>query len=78
VKFTVLSPRGHSTRWIDPQLRFPLRIKDEDGAVLALHNVRQGPQPADMFRIPGGYRKFDPRLVLEQLKRTDIWVEPPH
>jgi hypothetical protein len=78
VKFTVLSPRGHSTRWIDPQLRFPLRIEDEGGAVFELQNVRQEPQPADKFEIPAGYRKFDPRLVLEQLKHTDIWVEPPH
>jgi hypothetical protein len=78
VKFTVLSPRGRSTRWINPELRFPLRIEDEDGAVLELRNVRQEPQPVDKFEIPAGYRKFDPRLVLEQLKHTDIWVEPPH
>lgn len=78
VKFAVLSPRGHSTRWIDPQLRFPLRIELDDGAAFELRNVRREPQPADRFEIPAGYRKFDPRLVLEQLKRTDIWVEPPH
>jgi len=78
VKFTVLSPHGNSTRWIDPQLRFPLRIEDEDGAAFELRNVRQAPQPASKFEIPAGYRKFEPRLVLEQLKHTDIWVEPPH
>jgi hypothetical protein len=78
VKFTVLSPRGRSTRWVNRELRFPLRIEDEDGAVLELRNVRQAPQRPDRFEIPAGYRKFDPRLVLEQLKRTDIWVEPPH
>jgi hypothetical protein len=78
VKFAVLSPRGHSTRWIDPQLRFPLRIEADDGAVFELRNVRQEPQPADEFEIPRDYKKFDPRLVLEQLKHTDIWVEPPH
>jgi hypothetical protein len=75
VKFMVLSPRGRS-RWIDPQLRFSLRIEDEDGAVFEVRNVRQDPQPADKFEIPAGYRKFDPRLVLKQLKHTDIWVEP--
>jgi hypothetical protein len=78
IKFAVLSPRGHSTRWVDPQLRFALRIETDDGSVFKLRNVRQGPQPADKFEIPTGYKKFDPRFVLEQLKHTDIWVEPPH
>lgn len=78
VKFTVLSPRGRSTRWVDPQLGFPLRIEDADRAGFALRNIRQGPQPADKFAIPAGYRKFDPRLVLELLKHTDIYVKPPH
>lgn len=78
VKFMVLSPHGRSTRWIDPQLRFPLRIEAEDGTAFALRNIRQESQPEDKFEIPAGYKKFDPRLVLELLKHTDIWVEPPH
>jgi hypothetical protein len=77
VKFTILSPGGRSAGWIDPELKFPVRFEFEDGTVFALRNVQEGPQPADKFEIPGNYRKFDPRKLLEHLKHTDIWVEPP-
>jgi hypothetical protein len=76
VKFKMISPRGLSAGWIDAGLKFPVKIQTEDGAVLALRNVEEEPQPADKFEIPGNYRKFDPHQVIELLKHTDIWVEP--
>jgi hypothetical protein len=78
VRFGVTSARGRSTGWIDPQLKFPLQIETEDGALLALRNVQEAPQPADKFEIPAYFKKLDPRGVIELLKHTDIWVEPPH
>jgi hypothetical protein len=76
-KFAVTSLRGRSTRWIDVSLKFPLKIETEDGAVLALDAINEAPQPPERFKIPADYKKFDPRAVIEQMKRSDIWVEPP-
>jgi hypothetical protein len=77
VKFTVISRRGRGTGWVDTELKFPVKIETEDGAVLALRNIAEAPQPADRFEIPSTYKKFDPRQVIEQMKRSDVWVEPP-
>jgi hypothetical protein len=78
VRFSITSARGRSTGWIDPQLKFPVKIETEDGAVLALRNIAEAPQPAEKFEIPAYFKKIDPGQIIEQLKRTDIWVEPPH
>lgn len=76
-KFAVTSRRGRSTGWIDANLKFPVKIETEYGAVLTMGDIEEAPQPAQKFEIPGSYRKFDPRGVIELMKRTDIWVEPP-
>jgi hypothetical protein len=78
VKFEATSPRGRSAGWIDPELKFPLKIETEDGAVFALRNIQEGPQPEDLFVIPASYKKFDPRLLLEWLRHSDVLVEPPN
>jgi hypothetical protein len=76
-KFAVTSRRGHSTGWIDADLKFPVKIETEYGAALTMRDIEEAPQPAEKFEIPGSYRKFDPHGVIELMKRTDIWVEPP-
>lgn len=76
-KFAVTSRRGHSTGWIDANLKFPVKIETEYGAVLTMRDIEEAPQPAEKFEVPGSYRKFDPHGVIELMKRTDIWVEPP-
>lgn len=78
VKFTATSPQGHSAGWIDPHLKFPLKIEAEDGSVLELRNIEEAPQPAERFAIPSDYKKYDLARLIEYLKHTDIWVEPPH
>lgn len=78
VKFDATSPRGHSAGWIDPELKFPLKIEIEDGSVFMLQNVQEGPQSADLFVVPAGYKKFEPRLLIEWLKHSDVLVEPMH
>lgn len=77
IKFAVRSLRGRGIAWIDANLKFPVKIETDDGTVLALKDIEEGLQPAEKFAIPGSYRKFDPRGVIEQMKRSDIWVEPP-
>jgi hypothetical protein len=77
VKFNATSPRGRAAGWIDSDLKFPLKIETEDGAVFTLRNIQQGPQAADLFVIPANYKKFDPRLLIERYKHSDVFVEPP-
>jgi hypothetical protein len=44
--------------WIDPSLHFILRAQDADGSGLfELRDIKEGPQPANLFEIPPGYRK---------------------
>jgi hypothetical protein len=78
VKFIATSPQGHSTGWIDPHLKFPLKIEADDGSILELRNIEEAPQPAERFAIPSDYKKYDLARLIEYLKHTDIWVEPPH
>jgi hypothetical protein len=76
-KFAVTSLRGHSTGWIDAGLKFPIKFETEYGAVFTMRDIKEAPQSTKEFEIPTSYRKFDPRGVIEQMKRSDIWVEPP-
>jgi hypothetical protein len=78
VLFTAVSPRhrGYSV-WIDKQFNFPLRLEAEDGSSYRLERIEEKPQPPDLFVIPRGYAKFDPRKLIERLKQSDVWVEPP-
>jgi hypothetical protein len=66
-----------SYRWIDPQRRFPVRLESEDGTMVALEQIVDAPQPSRLFELPQDYHKFDPVQLIEQIKRSDVWVEPP-
>lgn len=65
------------TGWIDANLKFPLKVQADKVATFTLSNVQEGPQPANLFEIPANYRKFDPRELIERIKHSDVWVEPP-
>jgi hypothetical protein len=60
--------------WIDRERRFPLRIRTEDGTVVTAEHIRDEPQPAELFQIPPGFRKFDPQLLIDRIKQSDVWV----
>jgi hypothetical protein len=60
--------------WIDPKRRFPLRVKTEDGTIITAEHVRDDPQPAELFQIPSGFRKFDPQVLIDRIKQSDVWV----
>jgi len=74
-----VTPPGQSSRecWIDPSLRFPVRIQMSDGTSLSLENIRPGAQSPELFTIPAGFHKLDPQSLIEHIKRSDVWVEPP-
>jgi hypothetical protein len=78
VKFHVVSRTGRvSVRWVDPQRAFPVRFEGEDGSSVAVAHISDAPQPASLFAIPAAYQKFDPLVLIERIKQSDVWVEPP-
>ena len=46
----------------------------EDGSTITAENVRDEPQPAQLFEIPPGFRKFDPLNLIQRIKQSDVWV----
>ena len=62
--------------WIDRELKFPLRITTNFGTSFSLTEIVQAPQPASLFRIPPNFKKFDPQALIDQIKHSDVWVEP--
>jgi hypothetical protein len=76
--YRAILPSGRDiVGWIDPDLKFPLRIKIEDGATIVARNIQEEPQPERLFEIPPGFRKFDPQALIERIKQSDVWVEAP-
>lgn len=61
---------------VDPILRFPIKWQSPDGGTIVLENIRREAQPADLFVVPAGYRKFDPQDLVERMKHSDVWAEP--
>src|SRR6267142_3468111 len=48
----ISSPGRDILGWIDPNLRFPLRIRLQDGTSITAKNIREEPQSARLFEIP--------------------------
>jgi hypothetical protein len=77
IEYRVDSPnRNSSRRWIDPRLEFPVKLKAADGGTIALENIRVEAQPASLFAIPAGFRKFDPQGLIDRIKHSDVWAGP--
>ena len=77
LKYQVVSRERSSYRWIDPLRQFPIRVENPDGTVITLDPIVDALQPPALFAVPAGYRKFDPLQLIEQIKLSDVWVEPP-
>jgi hypothetical protein len=78
IKYQTISPQGRQYFvWIDPQLAFPVRLQTDDGAALEAVNIREAPQDESLFSVPTGYRKFNPQQLIERIRQSDVWVEPP-
>jgi hypothetical protein len=63
--------------WIDPNLKFPLRIRMQEGMSITVENIQQESQPARLFEIPSGFRKFDPEALIKRIQQSDVWVDEP-
>lgn len=63
--------------WIDRERRFPLQVRTEDGALIALEAIKDEPQTVSAFELPADYRKFRPEALIEQIKQSDVWVVKP-
>lgn len=78
VEYRVTPPgQSSSRRWIDPRLAFPVKLQAADGATIALENIRIAAQPANLFAIPPGFRKFDPQGLIDRIKHSDVWAGTP-
>ena len=63
--------------WIDSQLKFPLKVRLKDGVTIVVSNIKYEAQPAGLFEIPASFHKFDPSVLIERIKQSDVWVEAP-
>ena len=63
--------------WIDPTDGLPLQIKTRDGDIVSVENIQDAPQPLPLLQVPQGFRKFDPEMILRQVRQSDVWVAPP-
>jgi hypothetical protein len=78
VGYRTISARGWEfTGWIDVAYKFPIRIETKDGTAISVENVQDQSEPAQPFEIPAGFRKFDPRMLIERIKQSDVWVDAP-
>jgi hypothetical protein len=76
IRYQVASEDSSSLRWIDTDLEFPVKLLAADGTMIALEHIRIEAQPASLFDIPAGFRKLDPRALIERIKHSDAWVDP--
>jgi len=49
-----------STMWADQKLHFPVRMQEADGTTMDMTNIKEGAQDASLFKVPAGYKPFDP------------------
>jgi hypothetical protein len=71
------APENSTQRWIDPKLSFPVKVRTADGTTLELEHIKKEPQPAQLFAVPTGFHKLDPQALINRIKQSDVWVEPP-
>ena len=75
-RYLVVSGAGQQfSGWVDAAHKFPIRIALPDGTVFTAENIRDEPQSADLFDMPVGLARFDPRELIERVKQSDVWVD---
>jgi len=62
-KWEVVATQGEETfntvMWVDQRLRLPIRAEFPGGVSSELRDVKEGPQPADLFTVPADYKKVE-------------------
>jgi hypothetical protein len=68
---------GHGSLWYDPDLNFIVKVlrisKSGVQSGYELQNAKQGTQPAALFEIPTGYRKFTLNRFADVLTGLGQW-----
>jgi hypothetical protein len=78
IRYQAVAPDASSYDvWIDPKIRFPVRVRVEVGVVTDIKDIEEKPQPSEAFELPSGYGKFDPQGLIDRIKQSDVWVEQP-
>jgi len=78
VGFLAISPQGFRYNcWIDPGLKFAISVREEKGGTFDLKNIQETPVPDRFFEIPANFSKFEPQQLINRVKQSDVWVEPP-
>jgi hypothetical protein len=78
VEFMAVSPIGFRYHcWIDPQLKFAVSVRGEEGAAFDLENIQRMTVPDGLFEIPENFRRFEPQQLINRVKQSDVWVDPP-
>jgi hypothetical protein len=64
VKFEGVSPEhDHGFAWVDPNLRFIIKIEGASGDAMSLEHIVEGPQAAALFEVPADFKKVDPEAA---------------
>jgi hypothetical protein len=62
-KWEVVATQGQETfrsvMWVDHRLRLPVKAEFPGGVQSELRDVKEGPQPADLFTVPADYKKVE-------------------
>jgi hypothetical protein len=78
IRYQAVAPDASSYDvWIDPKIRFPIRVRVGVGVLTDIKNIEEKPQPGDAFELPAEYSKFDPQGLIDRIKQSDVWVEQP-
>jgi outer membrane lipoprotein-sorting protein len=48
-----------TTMWIDQKLRIPVRMEGPGGVTSELRDIREGPQPPELFTVPADYKRIE-------------------
>ena len=62
-EFTNKKTNAKGTMWIDQKLHFPIKAVDDGGTVTEFTNIKEGPQDPALFKVPAGYKPFDPAAL---------------
>jgi hypothetical protein len=61
--------------WVDPELDFPVRVELGDGTTFAVEAIREERQAPEFLRVPSDFHKFDPLVLIERIRQSDVWVD---
>ena len=70
----VSAPGGNFSAGSMPRANSRYGSKRRTAPSSLAENIRDEPQPAQLFEIPPGFRKFDPQILIQQIKQSDVWV----